>query len=253
MHEFNSINLIFQKEVDHVTLIDNLESLLFFTNATKNCTMLLSQLILSLLQFIYPQIKWTLDRSLTCYEYVNRLRGMSKTCEFGDFKDNLIRDGIVLGTKYHSVRGRLLTEEELTLEKSISICRSYELAQKQMKQIEKPETDQAYRIERRSVKPQRFKSLNSRSDPEKNWKKCTFCGTRHAQDKQKCPAFQAECHNCHKKNHFARMCRNRPLSSKVNTVDEEDDFTTYKIEQIGSLGEQRGKKKWFASLKINIP
>ena len=156
----------------------------------------LTELIGGLESYFRPKKNVTFERYVfnTCHqeaqetidEYVNRLRGMSETCEFGDLKDNLIRDRIVLGTKYHSVRGRLLTEE-LTLEKSISICRSYELVQKQMKQIEKSETDQAYQIERRSVKPQHFRSLNSRSDPEKNWQKCIFCGTRHAQNKQKCP------------------------------------------------------------------
>ena len=44
----------------------------------------------------------------TIDEYVNKLRGLSETCEFRTLRDNLIKDRIVLGTKNKQVRVTLL-------------------------------------------------------------------------------------------------------------------------------------------------
>ncbi|XP_044171830.1 uncharacterized protein LOC122956222 [Acropora millepora] len=59
--------------------------------------------------------------------YVNRLRKHASTCGFGTLNDELIRDRLVLGTKL-----RLLKEDKLTLDKAINLCRSSEIATKQL-------------------------------------------------------------------------------------------------------------------------
>ena len=79
-------------------------------------------------------------------EYVSRLRGLSSDCKLGALLDSLIRDKIVLGTKHNAARSRLLTEKNSTLEKSSAICRSYEIASKQLKEIEKPAITEAYQV-----------------------------------------------------------------------------------------------------------
>ena len=176
--------------------------------------------------------------------YVNRLRGLSATCEFGDLTDSLIRDRVVLGTKHSSIRSRFLTEENLTLEKSIAIGRSYEQAQKQA--IDNNEPEEAYRIQRKP-RETRYQAPRWKS----NDKQRNLCGRNHERNKRKCPAYEAECHTCHKTNHFARMCKNRPKNRRVHAIEERESGSeqesTYKIEQVYTIS---NKQKWYVSLNV---
>ena len=47
--------------------------------------------------------------------YVTDLRILSKSCEYGDLADSLLRDRLVCGVKKDTVRSRLLRETDLTL------------------------------------------------------------------------------------------------------------------------------------------
>ena len=60
---------------------------------------------------------------------------MSNTCEFGDLKESLIRDRVVLGIQDNSVRERLLRDPDLTLQTAIEKVRSAELTNAHLKQI----------------------------------------------------------------------------------------------------------------------
>ena len=71
----------------------------------------------------------------TIDEYVSKLRGLSKTCEFGTLRDSLIKAHIVLGTKSKQVRVTFLNQKELTLDKALSVCRSSELTEQHLLKI----------------------------------------------------------------------------------------------------------------------
>ena len=68
-------------------------------------------------------------------EYVNKLRGLSETCEFGTVRDSMIKDRIVLGTKNTQVQASLLNQQDLTLDRALSICQSTELTEQQLSRI----------------------------------------------------------------------------------------------------------------------
>ena len=56
--------------------------------------------------------------------FVTRLRNLASTCDFGEVKDSLIRDKIVIGIASNETRERLLRvagEKELSLDTAISI------------------------------------------------------------------------------------------------------------------------------------
>ena len=73
----------------------------------------------------------------TIDEYVSTLRHLVATCEFGNSKDDLIRDRIVLRIYDDNLRAQLLREDELTLTQAIDFCRSFEQVKIQMKQMKK--------------------------------------------------------------------------------------------------------------------
>ena len=56
--------------------------------------------------------------------YVNRLRKLSSSCEFGVLTDKLIRDRLVIGVNNRDLKGRLLRQKGLSLQKAIEMCKS---------------------------------------------------------------------------------------------------------------------------------
>ena len=56
--------------------------------------------------------------------YIAALRILAKTCNFGDLRDELIRDRIVVGIRDSRTRKKLLQETKLDLQRCIDICRS---------------------------------------------------------------------------------------------------------------------------------
>ena len=67
--------------------------------------------------------------------YVTELRKLAKSCEFGILHDSLIKDRIVCGISSAEVNARLLNEDDLTLEKTINICRAAVLSKTQLENI----------------------------------------------------------------------------------------------------------------------
>ena len=64
--------------------------------------------------------------------YVAALCILAKTCNFGDLRDELIRDRIVVGIRDSRTCKKLLQETKLDLQRCIDICRSNEKSESQM-------------------------------------------------------------------------------------------------------------------------
>ena len=65
-------------------------------------------------------------------EFENRLRKMASLCKYGMLTDEMIHNSIIIGIRDKATKLRLLKEEELDLNKALSICRSNEAASKQL-------------------------------------------------------------------------------------------------------------------------
>lgn len=67
-------------------------------------------------------------------QFVTRLRVLAEDCNYGNSKDEMIRERIVFRTSSQKVREKLITEgEKLILEKAIQIAQSHEYSQQQLK------------------------------------------------------------------------------------------------------------------------
>ena len=64
--------------------------------------------------------------------YLNKLRKLIKTCRYSTLEDELLRDRIVMGTNKKEIRTRLFSEPDLTLDRTIDICRSTEQRDRQV-------------------------------------------------------------------------------------------------------------------------
>ena len=71
------------------------------------------------------------ERSIDTYS--SALRALASTCDFGQLKDQLIRDKIVCGVQNNVVRRKLLQEPKLALNRCLDICRTIEATTDQVK------------------------------------------------------------------------------------------------------------------------
>ena len=139
--------------------------------------------------------------------YLTALRTMAKACEFGDMRDELLKDRIVVGIRNDKTRDVLFAEPKLELPRAIELCNLYEGAEKAAEALKK-EAD-VYVI----GKKQSYKR------PEK--KTCSFCGYEHPFERKKCRAWGKTCAKCGLKNHFAIMCKqDQESEDEQNRVHE---------------------------------
>ena len=143
--------------------------------------------------------------------YCTRLRRLAQTCEF-DHEDEEIKSHIVVSCSSSRLRRRAL-REDMNLKELLDYGRGLEMSEKQAKGIE--EQDKLAQLaEVQTLKEDKQK-------PED--KKCYRCGGNYPHKGRPCPALNEICKHCHKKGHFAKVCRSRSNSTKVNAVDEKDD------------------------------
>ena len=127
--------------------------------------------------------------------FLTELRAMAELCEYQD-EDRTMRDKIVFST-----RGKLqelfLRESNLSLEKAIEICRTFETTQKQVhemnleRQIEKVHNS----------KPPKITSPQDRKTTDTTRRECQYCGYSHEPSRLRCPAWGKTCSYCHGANH----------------------------------------------------
>ena len=135
-------------------------------------------------------------------QYLYRLRKLASTCNYGAICDEMLRDRLVIGIADHAVRRRLLREKDLSLNTALDIIRASERASMQLKKIGGEDTP-VHAIDRKQKKTYTKKADN---ESAKTYD-CKYCGSNHK--KRQCPAFGKESNKCHKKNHFAKLCKSK--------------------------------------------
>ena len=194
--------------------------------------------------------------------YVSDLRNKASTCQYGELKDDMIRDRLVCGIKKDNVRKLLLRESDLTLEKAINICQIHEMSEQHNEQLNvgskvetvKPVHMNKYSKAKPPYKPQ--KSTYSRPAFQPRNESCTHCGKKHRFPRDgNCPAFGKQCRKCNKWNHFDRCCvnssqRTSQSNKRIHSVDQlTDDVNTFTIDSVDS---QAIKQRNEITCTINI-
>src|SRR6218665_865568 len=135
-------------------------------------------------------------------QFVTRLRQQADFCDFGDQRDDNIRDQLIEKCKSVALRKQLLEKRDITLSEALEIARSKEAAKRQAVNMEvKMEGREILRGE-----------VNSIQRPPSKWFGCGH-GDHYAKD-SKCPARKETCKKCGKIGHFQAQCRSKsgPIS-----------------------------------------
>ena len=193
------------------------------------------------------------EESIDCY--VNRLRKLASSCQFGALTEEMIRDRLVIGIQDKSTKARLLREKDLSLDKALDMCKSSEITSKQrsIQNDEKQNNEELNLVQDKRRRAKGNKKLNEKkplsnqkkppikTGQDKTWK-CKYCGQHKKHAKQTdCPAYGQQCRICKKMNHFAKVCQTK--KEKVHVAEEaeaeeygyESEESLLKIEEITAI------------------
>ncbi|KAK7918719.1 hypothetical protein WMY93_010003 [Mugilogobius chulae] len=206
-------------------------------------------------RFVFGNCKQ--DESEPIDSFVTRLREKAASCEYGELREELIRDRLVLGISDESVRRRLLREKDLTLTSAIDICRAAEMTDIKLKLMTQDrQLESVHATNRRQQRPLQRTDRSQDTQRVVKDNACKYCGGAHQRGRDACPAFGKACRRCGTQNHFAKVCmkKARPdqrvnIADELTGEDEDADNQIYSVETIGAVNGQG--KKWFATLKIN--
>ena len=166
--------------------------------------------------------------------YLTAIRGLIKTCEYGNLEESILRDRIVIGIRDDGTRKKLLQMRKLTLGSAVDLCRASEVACKQLREFRDSDdvrklTNTASSVSRQRRPHQREQAehqVNERrrqQTPNRGSGKCKFCGRNHRFQKDMCPAYGKKCDRCGKMNHFANMCQSKTTDAACNWLNSEDE------------------------------
>ena len=159
--------------------------------------------------------------------FVNSLRELAKSCEFGTLENDMLRDQIVEKCAMKRLRDKLLQEEDLTLDRALNVARLFEAAHAESRVFaEDTASNRAHDNVNftRSARPPPARSAGpSRTDRARNKDTdeeqsnsdpvCFRCGlTTHTADE--CGAKNSKCMYCKKIGHYARVCRKKMSDQK---------------------------------------
>ena len=167
----------------------------------------------------------------TVDSFITALYTLSEHCQYGNLRNEMIRDRIVVGIRNTQLAEKLQMDTELTLEKATAQARQAETVKLQQP-ILRGVTNSSIAAVRAKDKTQVPESQIS----------CSRCGKTHAPGRHQCPAREATCHKCRKKGHFKSMCRS---TAKVAGVEEER-----KEALLGAVTDIN-RSKWTVTLQVN--
>ena len=164
------------------------------------------------------------EQGETIADFVARLRKLARSCDFGSFLDQALRDRFVMGISNSSSQQLLLTEEDLSLERAVKLASAREAALRDSR-------DAKHGVDPDNVNRIKGSSSGNRSNfsnpdssgggrkKNKNYSKgrgakgpCYNCGGDHF--KRDCPRPKIKCQLCHEYGHGAKDCRNKSQETK---------------------------------------
>ena len=152
--------------------------------------------------------------------FITELHRLASKCNFGDFKEESIRDRIVVGILDKRLSERLQMDSNLTLTTVTEKVVQAEQVHSQQSVVQAQNSDvSSVEIKNKNTKPSHVNnSYNKKPNQNKNsrnTKACMRCGfSQHAN--QTCPALNADCKNCGKLGHYSRCCRSVGKNDRGN-------------------------------------
>ena len=185
-------------------------------------------------------------------KFSTSLHILAQPCDFKDgTAPEMIRDRIVCGVQSALARERLLEKgAALTLVDAINITRTYETTQSNLAAMAGPPPVKIKQEVDAVSSSRQGKGARPSSGPS-NSKKCYRCGDPYtAKHQDVCKAKNAECGNCHRVGHYAKVCR-KPADS-VDEVNEQEENPPLFINNVTIGSTSCGPSDAFPSAEFHL-
>ena len=172
-------------------------------------------------------------------QYITELYNLIEFCEYGNLKDEMLRDRLVVGIREVGLSEKMQTDSRLTLESAKTLIRQKEAAKEHRKELHE---DSARSLHRLHVGKKQRKSSPQYSKGGAT-DKCTRCGRPRHPPGERCPAMGAICHNCQIKGHFKTQCRStKPKRSMAGISTDQFSADDVFLGAVNTSGEQEDWK-----------
>eukprot|EP00731_Ephydatia_muelleri_P009634 Em0005g220a len=185
-------------------------------------------------------------------KYMVELRRLAKTCHFGQFLNDALRDQLVCGLIATNIQKRLLSEANLTAERALEISQAMETVEKGAKDFKEEHQDsKRQETETAAINVVR-KPVPNRARPSGREEGCTRCaGNGH--NSWNCPYRGTQCHKCKRVGHLARACRSSGSKKETTHRVTEPQEQEYRLDYIGVLKGINTKRVWIEVELNGIP
>ena len=170
------------------------------------------------------------------HDYITSVRTHADNCDYGDMKDELVRDKIVVGLKDPELRMYLINlDQELTLDVCIRKSKQWVMQQKGLADIKPscPVGQDVDAVESTGAAGGAFRRAQFQKPKTASGSasECRTCGRASHRQGSVCPAvkYNMKCHNCSKSGHYSRVCSVK-TGAPMASVDAE-----YQSNMIDSL------------------
>ncbi|XP_064470230.1 uncharacterized protein K02A2.6-like [Ornithodoros turicata] len=191
-------------------------------------------------------------------DFITALYALVETCEYGNLKDELLRDRIVVGVRDKKLSTKLQMESDLTLERAVLLTKQTETVgrqQENLKHSANAAPAQTVHVDRLQAKSKQTKKIQAKAvsssteEHSKATQSCYWCGKPGKHPRPQCPAAKARCNKCGKPGHFASVCKAKRLRQVVQqpqgTQNEDEVFFA------GAITTAQKKMPWKVSVLVN--
>ncbi len=181
----------------------------------------------------------------TAEMYIRTLYEMAEHCEFGEKRDEHIRDRLVVGLADKELSRQFQLKADLTLAQVIERARQAEVVAWQMNHQANRPNAQTANINTFKRKDGQYKKKAQHHDNSNmgahSKEECGRCGKPQHSDERHCPALKSKCKRCSKKGHWEPKCYSKAVR----------EVTSEQLEQTFFLGAVNREDKWTVGLPIN--
>ena len=178
---------------------------------------------------------------------------LAEYCDFGNSKDEEIRDRIVIVAQDKQLSSRLQLKAYLVLAMAIQMTRQSELIKSKISD----QTQQLQEID--EVQRRRQGQVPNLKNGREFWRikeeerqhdgcLCGRCNRKHRQT-EVCPTRGKQCRNCNKTGHFAAVCRTKNTSEVRKNPEDPSGDEKFFLGAVSSSGEY--EEPWIIGLRIN--
>ena len=164
----------------------------------------------------------------TIDHWVTELKSRAEWCEFGDQKNDMIRDRIVFGITDDRVKERLLRESKLDLAKAIDICHASETSKHHLHAMTGGNTQVNFIRKTHTPKHSTTPGKSKPHNQTPRIKHCRYCGSSHPP--RQCPSYGKQCSKCSGWNHFAAVCKGGGFRKSAKQAGSRQKHSVHQIQ-----------------------